>query len=281
MMDMKKIGSKFMAGTLAAAILVGGGIVGLTQTQAAESGAAVDGQKTHSMAGKQWGPGGRDHGKRSMEGRPGLDIMVESAKLFGIEQKALMEELKTSKTLSQIAQEKGLTEDAFLEKLAAAAAVQLDAAVTAGKLTQEQADKQKSGLSDRLKDMVTRAGKGREGGPGSPGRGFEGGHGPGMTGFGPMGIGMMGFGPMGGEAVTSLLGLTKEELQAKQKEGMSLSEIAAEKGIAEDQLIAKIKDGMTEQIKKMVQMKRTPRDEKWGKKAPAAGQNSTSEQSAN
>ena len=45
------------------------------------------------------------------------------------------------------------------------------------------------------------------------------------------------------------------------KEGQSLAEIAAAKGITEDQLIQKLKDQMTEPLKQWVNEKHTNADE--------------------
>ncbi len=90
----------------------------------------------------------------------------------------------------------------------------MDDAVSAGTITQEQADKHKTDLADRLKQAVNGTGKGPGGFLG--GKGGHGGHG--------------GFGMFGNpESLSTLLGITQQELTSALQQGKSLSEIAQEK----------------------------------------------------
>jgi hypothetical protein len=98
-------------------------------------------------------------------------------------------------------------------------------------------------------------------------------------GFGPHPGGMMPGGPKGpmgpmfgmNDTLSTDLGISKDELEAGLKSGKSLAEIAQEKGISEDVLIQKIKDGMTDHIKKFVEMKHQPRaDRKPGQEGQTA-----------
>ena len=62
-------------------------------------------------------------------------------------------------------------------------------------------------------------------------------------GFGPAGGcggNGAGFGPVWSEEVTKLLGLSTDEIQTLRQEGKSLSQIAADKGVSEDALVAAI-----------------------------------------
>ncbi|MFD0675451.1 MULTISPECIES: hypothetical protein [unclassified Paenibacillus] len=189
------------------------------------------------------GPG-RPGGPGKDGGFHGSNILKETATLLGVEQSVVNDALKAGKTLSQFAQEKGVSEADYLQKLTDAQNKAIADAVTAGKLTQEQADKVKTGMADRLKKEVTSTkpmGDGKAGFGGKPG------------------FGMGGFG--NAEALAKSLGLTEQELQTGLKAGKSLVEIAQEKGISEDQLITKIKDGLTEHIKQFVEQKRQPRNE--------------------
>ncbi|OXM86305.1 hypothetical protein [Paenibacillus rigui] len=198
------------------------------------------------------GPGGGPEGGP----RGGGKLVEEAATILGVEQSVIQDELKAGKTLAQIAQEKAsLSEDDFLAKLVAAETAAIDAEVTAGKLTQDQADKRKENLSDRLKKEIENAGIGK-GGPG----GFGGEHGKGGGFFGNQ------------ENLATLLGLTKEELQTELKAGKSLAEIAEAKGISKDSLISQIKDSLTDQITKMVDSKKQPRTEEGAAAASSAAQ---------
>ncbi|GIP37770.1 hypothetical protein J31TS4_10500 [Paenibacillus sp. J31TS4] len=240
--------SKMVKGTLAAAILLGGGIAGLVQSHAYAADTSTQ-QQTDKAADR----GGKGFGK-GMRGEAGFfkggDVLEQTASLLGIDKEALFTELKAGKTLAQIAQDKaGWSEDVYLEKLTAAVKQTIADAVTAGKLTQEQADKQTSGLADRLKQQIEQTGQ-------------PGGRGPG---HGKGGFGREGFGPgrgLGNEQVTSILGITQDELMTALSGGKSIAEIAADKGITEEQLIAKIKDGMTDQLKQFVERKGGPRKDK-------------------
>lgn len=230
---MKTIGKKLMAGTIAAGFLLGGAGLYYSQAYAAttntESGTTADSAQPGQGHGK-FGKGGfgrEGHGFRS------VNILKETATLLNLDEQTLKDELKQNKTLAQVAQEKvDLTEDALVQKLTEAETKAIDEAVSAGKITQEQADKQKSGLTDRLKQAVTNT---------KP-QGHHGGKG--------------GFGMMGNrENLTKILGITQQELTEAMKAGKSLAEIAQEKGISRDQLISQIKSNLDDAIGKFVDRK--------------------------
>lgn len=120
-------------------------------------------------------------------------------------------------------------------KLTAAETQSIDAEVTAGKITQAQADKEKSGLAARLKKEVENTEKNE---------GHERGH------------KKLGF--VDQAALTKILGITQQELTADLQAGQSLVQIAQAKNITEDQLISQIKDSMTDKVKKFVEKKDQP-----------------------
>jgi uncharacterized protein YidB (DUF937 family) len=154
-----------------------------------------------------------------------------------------MDELKQGKSLAQIAQEKaGLSKDELEQKLNDAIAAKIDSAVTDGKLKQEQADKLKQELTKRLDKFID---KPMKRGPRPEFR-----HGDRHPG-GPMFL-MPGL----PDTLASDLGMTKEELSAALKSGKSLAEIAEAQRISEDQLIQKLKDGLTDKLKRFVESKR-------------------------
>ncbi|MCY9664463.1 hypothetical protein M5X11_05780 [Paenibacillus alginolyticus] len=196
--------------------------------------------------------GGFPGGDRDGMGRGHESNLVEqTATILSVDQSVVKDALKAGKTLSAFAVEKGLTEADYVAKLVAAETTAINAEVTAGKLTQVQADKMLSGLSDRLTKQVqsTRPEGDREGKGGRHG-------GPGGGQFGNP------------EVLTQILGITQDELKTELKAGKSIVDIATAKGISEDDLISKIKDGMTDSIKKHVEQKGT--DRKRPESAPSA-----------
>lgn len=250
---MNTIGKKIAAGTVAAAFLLGGAGLYYTQAYAADTAAdtsVTDGSSEAQKPNGQHGfgkRGNREGGEQGFErgGRGGFGmkggIIEETATVLGVEASVIQSELQQQKTLAQIAQEKaGLSEEAFVQKLVEAETQKLDDAVSAGTITQEQADKHKTDLADRLKQAVNGTGKGPGGFFG--GKGGHGGHG--------------GFGMFGNpESLSTLLGITQQELTSALQQGKSLSEIAQEKGISQDQLIAKLKENMDEALKQFVERK--------------------------
>ncbi|UJF32861.1 hypothetical protein [Paenibacillus hexagrammi] len=181
------------------------------------------------------GNGGPMGGQRGPGGFGG-GLEKEAATILGVEESSIQDSLKDGKTLVQVAEAAGMTEADFLAKLVEAKQTAIAADVTAGKITQEQADKMTGNLSDHLKQQIENPRP--QGGPGGRpdgGRGFGG--------------GMMG----SSEALTTILGMTQDELKTERDAGKSIVEIAAAKGISEDDLISKLKESMTDALKKFVE----------------------------
>ncbi|WP_159886612.1 hypothetical protein [Paenibacillus puerhi] len=248
---MNPLMKKIATGTLAAGLLVGGTGVYYSQAFAAtdSSAAAVDNQGSAKTPGAK----GSEQGGRGQRGgiKHGGGLVEQTAALLGIESSVIREELMQQKTLAQIAQEKGsLSQEALLQKLVEAETAKVTELITAGKLTQTQADEKIAGLSERIQKEITAVA-----GQGAGKGGLLGGqHGKG----GFPGGGKGGFGHFGNpETVSGLIGLTKDELTAALKEGKTLTEIAAEKGIDKEQLVSKIKDSLDESIRQFVDRKQT------------------------
>ncbi|WP_281884556.1 hypothetical protein [Paenibacillus sp. YYML68] len=272
---------KMMTGTLAAALLTGS--VGLVYGQAfaetadTTSGTAATQEQAKPQDGR-FGGKGRDGqgargahmnkegkagkaGKEGKEGKEGKPVGMgfgkgDLAALLGTDEETLRTELSQGKTLAQVAEEKaGLSEEALLQKLVESETAKLQEAVAAGKLTQEQADERVAKASERLKEMITST-KPLMGGKGQHGKQRDGKH-----------IGMMG----NPEVLTTILGVTKEELKAATQEGKSVADIAAEKGISREQLITALKAGMDEKLAEFIDRKRTaPASAPAGQEAPAS-----------
>ena len=77
-----------------------------------------------------------------------------AASYLGTTEAALRSELESGKTLAQVAQEKGKSVDGLVQALYDEAKQHLDAAVSAGKLTQSQEDRILSDLKQRITDLV-------------------------------------------------------------------------------------------------------------------------------
>ncbi len=134
----------------------------ITQAQAdAVTKALQDARPAMDHEGGRWGGPGR--------GGPGFGVALdEAAKALGLDLDALRTELQGGKTLAQIASDHGVDIQKVIDALTAAAKTKLDAAVTAGRLTQEQADARLAETTTRLKDLVDQQFPGK-GGPGHRG----------------------------------------------------------------------------------------------------------------
>lgn len=243
---MNKWSKKMVAGTMAAAVLIGGAAIALNQPAYA----ATTGTDTSTTAPTATAPTGKMDGRGMKGGKfgfcNGFGLVQEAATIIGIDEATLRTELQT-KTLAQVAQEKAnLTEDVLLQKLVEAGTKVIDEAVTAGKLTQEQADQQKAALSEKLTTQITSV---------QPADGDHGGRG---------GKGGKGFGGVFGSnaEIAALLGITEDELKTELQSGKSLSEVAEAHGVTREDLITKIKSGLDAKIGEIVDRKHT-------KQAPA------------
>lgn len=124
------------------------------------------------------------------------------ASALGMSTDELFAELRSGKTVAQIAQEKGVDLDTVIEEAEKAHDEALDTQLQAGRLTKEQADWMDAHMESNIRAMFSgQVGPGTMGGPGfgpgGPGAGSSNGPGwgPGM-GPGRRGPGMMpGFGP--------------------------------------------------------------------------------------
>jgi hypothetical protein len=136
----------------------------LTKAQAAkiEARLAKDDAPLFALGGKG-GPG--DHG-RGQRGPGGGPISFDAAATYiGVTAAELRTQLAAGKTLADVATANGKTVDGLKAALTAAAKKDLDAAVTAGRLTQAQEDKILAALPTRLDHEINEA---HTGGPGGP-----------------------------------------------------------------------------------------------------------------
>lgn len=106
----------------------------------------------------------------------GEQDLTAVAKLLGLSADELKEQLKAGKSLAELATEKGVEAQKLIDAQAASMTTTINEALKAGKLTQEQADKQLANAADLAEKIVNGKGfgEGRHHG-GGKGRGFEGG----------------------------------------------------------------------------------------------------------
>ncbi|MBW7476408.1 hypothetical protein K0T92_16875 [Paenibacillus oenotherae] len=116
---------------------------------------------------------GKGGGALFGKGIAGALDTAELAKLLGMTEDALKESLAAGKSLADLAQEKGVDAAKVTEALKSAAVKGINTAVTDGKLTQEQADKQIENLDARIEKIVNSEGfkGGLRGGHGGGGHG--------------------------------------------------------------------------------------------------------------
>ncbi|MFF2533677.1 hypothetical protein ACFVS2_33085, partial [Brevibacillus sp. NPDC058079] len=136
----------------------------------------------------------------------------ELLSLLKLDADKLKEEQKAGKSLATIAEAQGVSVDDLVALLVKQQKANLKEAVTAGKLTQEQADKMNENASERVKEMVQNTHQGRGSGKGM---GFE----------------------KNNEELLSLLKLDADKLKEEQKAGKSLATIAKEQGVEVDDVI--------------------------------------------
>jgi hypothetical protein len=178
---------------------------------------------------------------------------AELLALLTIDEATLKTELKAGKTLAAIGEAKGITKQQIIDLLVKQETALLDKAVADGKLTQAEVDTRKTKLLENITKRVDQAGFAGKGGKGPEGQGGPGGKGHEGRGGGQGGPG--GF----NETLTTLLGVTAEEIGTQLKAGKSLSEIALEKGISKQTLIDALVKKETERITKQVDEKRQPK----------------------
>ena len=104
------------------------------------------------------GPGMRGHGPGRGGHGIGMLAAEKIAEAAGVTVAELHEARHAGMSLAEIAAAEGISRDTLIDGLVALAEKRLDDAVTAGRLTAEQADERRSGLAERIGSMVDRTG---------------------------------------------------------------------------------------------------------------------------
>ncbi len=149
----------------------------MTQAQADEHLTNLTTHVTDEVNGLAGGPGrgGHDGMGKGGPGGPGADDVTAAAKVLGMTDADVTTALQSGKTLAALATDKGVDLQKVIDAMVAADKAEIAAAVTAGTMTQAQADQRIANLAAHVTDEVN----GVAGGPGGMGGGRgHGGHGP-------------------------------------------------------------------------------------------------------
>ncbi|MGG1662789.1 hypothetical protein [Brevibacillus sp. NRS-1366] len=146
----------------------------------------------------------------------GSEKNEELLSLLKLDADKLQEELKAGKSLAAIAEAQGVSTDDVVALLVKQQDAKLAEAVSAGKLTQEQADKMKEKSSEHVKAMVENTHQGR--------------------GFGREMVFAGGFEK--NEELLSLLKLDADKLKEELKADKSLAAVAKAQGVSTDDVVA-------------------------------------------
>jgi hypothetical protein len=82
------------------------------------------------------------------------NILSQIADILGVEEKSIIETLQGGKTLVEIAEDNGVDEDELLEELVESQTTAINNAVSAGTITDEQADELKDKLTERMQNLI-------------------------------------------------------------------------------------------------------------------------------
>ncbi|PLS74908.1 MAG: hypothetical protein CYG61_10220 [Actinobacteria bacterium] len=154
-----RLSSGIVAGGAALALTfaglgVAGAQVSSTTTDPGTSAVSADAPGHHlGSAPHHHGPGRRHHAG----GKAGLSV---AAGAIGISETDLLSALRSGQSIAQVAESQGVAVKKVVDALVADAKTRLAAKVTAGELTQAQADQRAGTLADRITAQVNRAGSG-------------------------------------------------------------------------------------------------------------------------
>jgi hypothetical protein len=213
--------NSILAGAAAGALLIGAAGAALAQPTAAQ---AADPTPTPSAATTPstaptatpfttTAPSGTaTPGFSGAEHGPGLDTddLAAASSALGMTEAALRTELEAGKTAAEVAAAKSIDVQAVIDAVVAYDTADIAAAVTAGTMTQAQADERLANLAQHVADEVDGVASGHGGG------GHGGGHG------------------MSSSDITDaakVLGMTDAELMTELEAGRSVADVAEAKGV--------------------------------------------------
>ena len=182
------------------------------------------------------GQPGRGFGAHDGGGPKAEQALVSAASsITGLTAQEVMTQLQAGQSLAQIATAKGKTAADIISAARTTLSTQLQQAVTAGTITQAQADAELANFDQNASQIVNDTTLGNEG----P-------HGPGFGRGGPGGAGVL------ISAAASVTGLTNQEVETQLQAGQSLAQIAQAKGKTADDVIATARTALTAQLQQAV-----------------------------
>lgn len=146
-MSKKLIAPVAVSGALLGSLVVGGAAYAAAPTPTAPAAAAAHAAAHHTdgTARSRW----KAH-RRGIRAK----VLAVSAATIGVTPKALVTELRTGKSIAQVAAEHDVSAATVIGALTSAADARVATAVKAGKLTQAQADKVTAALPARITKAV-------------------------------------------------------------------------------------------------------------------------------
>ena len=139
---------KLLATTAAGLTLFGGSIAvaatGLTGMTSAQSGTTAEAPAA--------GQKDAHHGRRHLA----KEALKEVAKDLNMAPKDLLAQLRSGKTINQVAQEQGVPSQTIVDDLVGKVDARVDKAVAEGKISQEQGDKIKAKAPERIAKLLDR-----------------------------------------------------------------------------------------------------------------------------
>ncbi|WP_163859887.1 hypothetical protein [Paenibacillus elgii] len=222
---MKKWTGKVMAGTVAAAVLFGG-IGGLTTAPKA----FADDDVTYTVVPDVSVPLHKrvDLGLNS--------IVVQASGIINMSVDDFNAELKKGKSISELARTSGVERSELISRLVNPALERIENAVSQNRITEEEATQLKSEVTEKFSAAVDKSGYQDK---------FSGKYSKKLklkT-------------QVDEESVAKVLGITQNELDEAFSSGKTIADIAKEKGLKEDQVIAGLKDELNASLKEFINKK--------------------------
>lgn len=183
----------------------------------------------------------------------GPGIIEEVLKRLNLSEDELKTYWDEGKTLLDYAQDKGISKEKLIETFKEVINEKLNQLVSEGKITETEKENFLQDIDARIENFITKTppfknGKG-------PGRGTPPGEPPQGKGFLFDGKGLM-------EEVLTKLNLSLDEFQNAIKEGKSLLEFAESKGITKENLVAVVKEVVTNKVNELVKDGKMTEDQK-------------------
>lgn len=230
---MKSMKQKMIAGTVAAALLIAGlgGVIthpAYADDDSSDSGTVVTAPVNTSIP---------------LSKRVNLElnlIIVKASGILDMDYDDLNEALKGGKSLASIAAEQGKSAGDLINKLTSDTLSLISNALTSNQITQDEADKLNKKATEQINQIVNEAGYQVKENTDKADKTKQ---------------SLKLQQSLKAKDIAAALGVTKQELKKELASGKSLSDIAAEKGMTDEQLINKLKDDLTSPLQSLIQKK--------------------------